>query len=89
MSYIILAVITLVAVLFMYVNHIKDVNKDLKIQKENLQTKIMEEKEYGEVKGFKVYQEAKKDQIKKDMKKENNEKKSDINLSVGTHDIGF
>ena len=88
MSYIILTVITLATILFMYINYVKSVNEDLKIQKENLQTKIKAEKEYSEVKGFRVYQEAKKDQIKKDMKKENNEK-SDINLSVGTHDIGF
>ena len=89
MSYIVLVFITIVIVGFMYISHINATNKDLKRQKQNLQTRMVQEKAQSNIKEFQAYQKAKKEQIKKDMKKENNEKKSDINLSVGTHDIGF
>ena len=88
MSYNILVFITILIAGFMYISHINATNKDLKRQKQNFQTKIVQEKVQSNIKEFQAYQKAKKEQIKKDMKKENNEK-SDINLSVGNHDIGF
>ena len=89
MSYAALIILTIVIILFMYITHIKDVNKDLKRQKQNLQTKIVQEKTKSNIKEFQAYQKAKKEQIKKDMKKGKDESQSDINLGVGTHDIGF
>ncbi len=88
MSYIILVFITIVIVGFMYISHINATNKDLKRQKQNLQTKIVQGKTQSNIKEFQAYQKAKKEQIKKDTKKENNEK-NDINLSVGTHTLSF
>ena len=89
MSYVALIILTALIILFMYVSHIKNVNKDLRRQKQNLQTKIVQEKVKSNIKEFQAYQKAKKEQIKKDMKKGKDESQSDINLSVGTHDIGF
>ena len=90
MNYIILIIITTLIVVFMYINYIQGVNKDLKRQKQNLQTKIVQEKVQSNIKEFQAYQKAKKEQIIKDSKKDKDENnKSDINLSVGSHTINF
>ena len=89
MSYAALIILTIVIILFMYITHIKDVNKDLKRQKQNLQTKIVQEKVKSNIKEFQATQKAKKEQIIKDTKKGDNESQSDINLSVGSHNIDF
>ena len=89
MNYIFLILLTIVIVLFMFLKHTRDVNRDLRRQKQNLQTKIVQEKVQSNIKEFQAYQKAKKEQIVKDIKKENNEKKSDINLSVGSHTYNF
>ena len=74
MSYAALIILTALIILFMYVTHIKDVNKDLKRQKQNLQTKIVQEKVKSNIKEFQATQKAKKEQIIEDTKKEDNEK---------------
>ncbi len=75
-------------VLFMLLSHFKDVNRDLRRQKENLQTKIIQERTKANIKEFQAYQKAKKEEIVKDIKKDNNEKR-DINLSIGPHIMEF
>ena len=88
-EYLVGILLAIIIVVFMYITHIKDTNKELKRQKQNLQTKIVQEKVQSNIKEFQAYQKAKKEQIVKDIKKENNEKKSDINLSVGSHTYNF
>jgi len=88
MNYIIVSLITIAIIVFMYFNYLSQTNKDLKIQKQNLQTKVVQEKQKVKVKSFEARQKAKKEQIVKDTKKDNNESKG-INLSDGTHTINF
>ena len=87
-NYIALFVAGIIIAVIMYVYHLKDTNKELKIQKQNLQVKVIQEKQKVKVKTFEAKQKAKKEQIIKDTKKDDNESK-DINLSVGSHTISF
>ena len=90
MEYLGIIIVGIAIVIFMYISHLKDINKDLRIQKQNLQTKIIKEKVKSNIKEFQSYQKAKKEEIKKEIKKEENEtKNNDVNLSLGTHIINF
>jgi len=86
-SYFVLFIVSLMIAFFMYISNLQDTNKDLKRQKQNLQTKVIQEKVKSNVKEFQAKQKAKKEQIIKDTKKEGNEK--EINLSVGSHTLSF
>ena len=89
-EYLVGILLAIIIAVFMYITHIKDTNKELKRQKQNLQTKIVQEKVQSNIKEFQAYQKAKKEQIIKDSKKDKDENnKSDINLSVGSHTIDF
>jgi len=87
-DYIALFVAGIIIAVIMYVYHLKDTNKELKLQKQNLQVKVVQEKAKANVKAFEARQKAKKEQIVKDTKKDDNESKG-INLSDGTHTINF
>jgi len=80
-------VLGLLFVVYVYISYLQNINKDLKRQKQNLQTKLIQEKAKSNVKEFQAKQKTKKEQIIKDTKKENNEK--EINLSVGSHTLSF
>jgi len=92
-NYIALFVAGIIIAVIMYVYHLKDTNKELKIQKQNLQVKVIQEKTKANIKEFEARQKAKKEQIIKDTSQSisnqrgNNEK--DINLSVGPHIMDF
>jgi len=86
-NYIALFVAGIIIAVIMYVYYLKDTNKELKLQKQNLQVKIIQEKVKANIKEFEAKQKAKKEQIIKDTKKEGNEK--EINLSVGSHTLSF
>ena len=87
-EYLLGILLAIIFAVWMYVAHVKDTNKELKRQKQNLQTKIVQEKVQSNIKEFQAYQKAKKEQIIKDSKKDKNESK-DINLSVGSHTYNF
>ena len=80
-------VLGLLFVVYVYISYLQNINKDLKRQKQNLQTKLIQEKAKSNVKEFQAKQKAKKEQIIKDTKKEGNEK--EINLSIGSHTLSF
>lgn len=84
---IVVILIGTVIILFMLLTHYKDVNKDLERQKQNLQTKNIQEKIRSNIKEFQAYQKAKKEEIKKSVKDRN--EKRDVNLSIGSHSIDF
>ena len=87
-NYFVLFIVSLMIAFFMYITNLRDTNKDLKRQKQNLQTKVIQEKVKSNIKEFQAKQKAKKEQIIKDTtKKEDNEK--EINLSVGSHTLSF
>ncbi len=86
MTYLFLTIFAIFLIGLMYIQSINNTNKDLRRQKQNLQTKIVQEQMHTNIKEFQAYQKAKKDT----MKKEANETKSNkINLSVGTHTLNF
>jgi len=87
MNYLLILIIAGLIAFFMYVSHIRATNKDLERQKQNLQTKIVQEKVKENIKEFQAYQKAKKEEIKKNIKDKN--EKRDINLSVGSHSVDF
>ncbi len=90
MTYLLLTIFAIFLIGLMYIQSINTTNKDLKRQKQNLQTKIVQEKTKSNIKEFQAYQKAKKEMIKKEMKKEANETKSNkINLTTGIHTIKF
>jgi len=87
MSYIVIFIIAICIGVLMYIQNVNATNRDLKRQKQNLQTKIVQEKVKSNIKEFQAYQKAKKEQIKKDTEDET--KNNDINLNVGTHALNF
>ena len=87
MSYFALIFVSVLIAVIMYITHIQDTNKELQRQKQNLQTKIIQEKVRSNIKEFQAYQKAKKEEITKHLKDKN--EKRDINLSVGNHAIDF
>jgi len=86
-EYTALFVAGIIIAVIMYIYYLKDTNKELKLQKQNLQVKVIQEKQKVKVKAFEARQKAKKEQIIKDIGKDNNEK--EINLSIGSHTISF
>ena len=90
MTYILLTIFTIFLIGLMYIQNIKATNKDLKRQKQNLQTKLVQEKVKSNIKEFQAYQKAKKETIKKEMKKDKDvSQTSTINTSVGSHSLSF
>ena len=87
MNYIVIVLITALIIVFMFLKHTRDINRDLRRQKQNLQTKIIQEQVHTNIKEFQAYQKAKKEEIKKHLKGKN--EKRDINLSVGSHSVDF
>ena len=87
MNYIVILIIAILIGVFMYISNIKQINKDLRRQKQKLQTKIVQEKVKANIKEFETYQKAKKEEIKKNIKDKN--EKKDVNLSVGPHIMEF
>jgi len=87
MNYLLILIVAVLIAFFMYVSHIRATNKDLRRQKQNLQTKIIQEQVHTNIKEFQAYQKAKKQEIKKHLK--GKDEKSDINLSVGSHTYDF
>ena len=87
MTYLLLTIFAVFLIGLMYIQSINTVNKDLRRQKQNLQTKIVQEKTKSNIKEFQAYQKAKKEQIIKNIK--DKDEKRDINLSVGSHTYDF
>ena len=87
MTYLLLTIFAVFLIGLMYIQSINTVNKDLRRQKQNLQTKIVQEKTKSNIKEFQAYQKAKKEEIEKNIKDKN--EKRDINLSVGPHIMEF
>ena len=87
MTYLLLTIFAVFLIGLMYIQSINTVNKDLRRQKQNLQTKIVQEKTKSNIKEFQAYQKAKKEAIKKHLK--DKDEKRDINLSIGSHTYDF
>ena len=87
MNYLIIILIGILIAVFIYLNNVKEINKELIRQKQNLQAKIVQEKTKSNIKEFQTYQEAKKEEIKKHLKDKN--EKRDVNFSVGPHIMEF
>ena len=87
MNYLIIILIGVLIAVFIYLNNVKEINKELTRQKQNLQAKIVQEKTKSNIKEFQAYQKAKKEEIKKNIKDKN--EKRDVNLSVGPHIMEF
>ena len=86
MNYLAVILIAIFIIIFMYINNIRQTNKDLRRQKQNLQTKIIQEQAHTNIKEFQAYQKAKKEELQKTVKGKN---ERDINLSVGSHSVDF
>ena len=86
-EYLGIIIAAMIIIAFMYISHLKDTNKDLQRQKQNLQTKIIQEQAHTNIKEFQAYQKAKKEEIKKHLK--DKDEKRNINLNVGSHTISF
>ena len=87
MTYLLLTIFAIFLIGLMYIQSINTTNKDLKRQKQNLQTKIVQEKTKSNIKEFQAYQKAKKEEVKKNIKDKN--EKRDVNLTAGTHIMEF
>jgi hypothetical protein len=70
----------------MYLQHLKDIKKDLEKQVKQKQEQIIQEKRKSNIKAFEARQKAKKE-VLKSQKKDKNESK--IDTSYGSHALYF
>ncbi len=90
MTYVAIVLVTSILIVLMYVESVRNINRDLKKKEKELQSQIIKEKINSNIKEFQVKQKADKELIKQSIEKDKDVSKTNsINTSVGSHSLSF
>ncbi len=90
MTYVAIVLVTSILIVLIYVENVRNTNRDLKKKEKELQSLIIKEKVNSNIKEFQVKQKADKELIKQSIKKDKDVSKTNsINTSVGPHILSF